>query len=202
MRVAAADGVSRILPSPAITRRYQLELQIKNLPGSTSSEHWPEARFVIDAKRKGNVGRFINHSRRRCNIFPQMAFTEGHCDALMPTVAFFASERIDAFTELLFGASVVYFTSTPHRNDRGIHDRYRGGGDALQCAVSVPPRVRAAGMAAFVRLAPSLRGQSHLLLLGFLPCLVGVLTCACVLLCRLRAGLRQQRPAAALAHRR
>ena len=31
-----------------------------------------------------------------------MVFCEGHMDARMPVVAFFAAERIDAYTELRF----------------------------------------------------------------------------------------------------
>jgi hypothetical protein len=88
---------------------YQLELQIKNLPDSTSTVKWPEAQFVVDAKRKGNVGRFLNHSRSRFNVFPQLVFTEGHHDPAMPTVAFFTSQRIEPFTELLFDYGKVWW---------------------------------------------------------------------------------------------
>ena len=53
--------------------RYQLVLQINKIPGSTSTTVWPEAEYVIDAKRKGNIGRFLNPGRRNgCNVFPQV----------------------------------------------------------------------------------------------------------------------------------
>ena len=42
----------------------------------------------------------MNHSQAGCNVFLQPVFADGHHDAAMPSVAFFASRRIEAFTEL------------------------------------------------------------------------------------------------------
>ena len=69
---------------------YQFELGIvtKSLDVDTLSPHskrqrikehtslWPEAQYMVDARLKGNVARFINHS---CdpNLFPQMVFSAG-----------------------------------------------------------------------------------------------------------------------------
>ena len=73
-------------------KRYQLTLQVtaKRLSrnqgasaagGESDAESegaaaaapkWPEAKFVIDAKEKGNVARFFNHDSSTPNLFAQM----------------------------------------------------------------------------------------------------------------------------------
>eukprot|EP00117_Sycon_ciliatum_P001006 scpid27079/ scgid6852/ Histone-lysine N-methyltransferase SETDB1; ERG-associated protein with SET domain; Histone H3-K9 methyltransferase 4; Lysine N-methyltransferase 1E; SET domain bifurcated 1 len=53
---------------------------------------------ILDAKKIGNVGRFINHSCD-ANLFVQNIFMETH-DLRFPTVAFFAMRNIAAGTEL------------------------------------------------------------------------------------------------------
>ena len=72
-------------------KRYQLTLQVtaKRLSrnqgasaaggesdaeseGAAAAPKWPEAKFVIDAKEKGNVARFFNHDSSTPNLFAQM----------------------------------------------------------------------------------------------------------------------------------
>ncbi|KAL7826326.1 hypothetical protein AOLI_G00315350 [Acnodon oligacanthus] len=57
-----------------------------------------KACYLIDAKDEGNIGRFINHSCSP-NLFVQNVFVDTH-DLRFPWVAFFASKRIRAGTEL------------------------------------------------------------------------------------------------------
>ncbi|TRY65109.1 hypothetical protein DNTS_009666 [Danionella cerebrum] len=54
--------------------------------------------YIIDARQQGNLGRFINHSCSP-NLFVQNVFVDTH-DLRFPWVAFFASRRIKAGTEL------------------------------------------------------------------------------------------------------
>uniref|UniRef100_A0A8C1FDE1 [histone H3]-lysine(4) N-trimethyltransferase n=1 Tax=Cyprinus carpio carpio TaxID=630221 RepID=A0A8C1FDE1_CYPCA len=54
--------------------------------------------YIIDARQEGNLGRFINHSCSP-NLFVQNVFVDTH-DLRFPWVAFFASKRIKAGTEL------------------------------------------------------------------------------------------------------
>ncbi|XP_074601762.1 histone-lysine N-methyltransferase eggless-like [Brevipalpus obovatus] len=54
--------------------------------------------YSLDAKKIGNVGRFLNHSCSP-NCFAQNVFVDTH-DPRFPIVAFFAAEFIPAFTEL------------------------------------------------------------------------------------------------------
>ena len=87
---------------------------------------WPEAEYMIDAGRKGNVARFINHAHDAPTLFGQMVFcckytkqsavacdeevrsdrllvsTAGHIDPAMPAIAMFAAKDIPAFTELTY----------------------------------------------------------------------------------------------------
>ena len=44
---------------------------------SNQDKFWPEAQYMVDAKLKGNVARFINHSSSDPNLFPQMVFCAG-----------------------------------------------------------------------------------------------------------------------------
>ena len=54
--------------------------------------------YILDAKKKGNVGRFFNHSCSP-NCFAQNVFTDTH-DLRFPMVAFFASRTIYALEEI------------------------------------------------------------------------------------------------------
>ncbi|XP_048058537.1 histone-lysine N-methyltransferase SETDB1-A isoform X2 [Megalobrama amblycephala] len=54
--------------------------------------------YIIDARQEGNLGRYINHSCSP-NLFVQNVFVDTH-DLRFPWVAFFASKRIRAGTEL------------------------------------------------------------------------------------------------------
>uniref|UniRef100_A0A8C7V6G5 [histone H3]-lysine(4) N-trimethyltransferase n=1 Tax=Oncorhynchus mykiss TaxID=8022 RepID=A0A8C7V6G5_ONCMY len=57
-----------------------------------------ESCYIIDAKLEGNLGRYLNHSCS-ANLFVQNVFVDTH-DLRFPWVAFFASKRIRAGTEL------------------------------------------------------------------------------------------------------
>ena len=48
--------------------------------------------YIMDAKRRGNIGRYLNHS---CdpNVFVQNCFVDTH-DLRFPWIAFFAMEYI------------------------------------------------------------------------------------------------------------
>lgn len=61
--------------------------------------------YTLDAKKKGNIGRFLNHS---CdpNCFVQNVFVDSH-DLRFPCVAFFALHPIRAFTELTWDYGYV-----------------------------------------------------------------------------------------------
>lgn len=54
--------------------------------------------YVIDAKLRGNIGRYFNHS---CgpNVFVQNVFVDTY-DFKFPSVAFFTSQAVKAGTEL------------------------------------------------------------------------------------------------------
>ncbi|CAL8125083.1 unnamed protein product [Orchesella dallaii] len=54
--------------------------------------------YVMDAKTKGNVGRYLNHSCAP-NVFVQNVFVDTH-DARFPLVAFFTNKFVRAGTEL------------------------------------------------------------------------------------------------------
>eukprot|EP01048_Picozoa_sp_COSAG05_P011802 COSAG05_NODE_1137_length_5751_cov_9.852619_5_plen_290_part_00 len=45
---------------------------------AAAKKKWPEPRFMVDAKRKGNVARFINHCSERPNLFAQLVFCAGY----------------------------------------------------------------------------------------------------------------------------
>lgn len=66
---------------------------------STNAEDNLDAfRYLLDAKRKGNVGRFLNHSCKP-NCYLQVIFTDSH-DPRMYQMAFFTTQKITAMTEL------------------------------------------------------------------------------------------------------
>lgn len=54
--------------------------------------------FIMDAKIRGNIGRFFNHSCSP-NLFVQNVFVDTY-DLRFPWIAFFSCENINAGTEL------------------------------------------------------------------------------------------------------
>ncbi|XP_069074628.1 histone-lysine N-methyltransferase SETDB1 isoform X1 [Pleurodeles waltl] len=71
----------------------------KQVPRSTRQFYdGEESCYIIDAKLEGNLGRYLNHSCSP-NLFVQNVFVDTH-DLRFPWVAFFASKRIRAGTEL------------------------------------------------------------------------------------------------------
>uniref|UniRef100_A0A8C7NPG8 [histone H3]-lysine(4) N-trimethyltransferase n=1 Tax=Oncorhynchus mykiss TaxID=8022 RepID=A0A8C7NPG8_ONCMY len=70
-------------------------IALKNSHGFFDGE---ESCYIIDAKLEGNLGRYLNHSCS-ANLFVQNVFVDTH-DLRFPWVAFFASKRIRAGTEL------------------------------------------------------------------------------------------------------
>lgn len=54
--------------------------------------------FVMDSRKRGNIGRYLNHSCEP-NVFVQNVFIETH-DMRFPVIAFFAFKRIKAGSEL------------------------------------------------------------------------------------------------------
>lgn len=76
-------------------RKTRIALPAKNTRRLFSGE---ETCYIIDARQEGNLGRFINHSCSP-NLFVQNVFVDTH-DLRFPWVAFFASKRIKAGTEL------------------------------------------------------------------------------------------------------
>ncbi|NWW74224.1 SETB1 methyltransferase, partial [Climacteris rufus] len=70
-------------------------------PGRRSTRQFYDGEencYIIDAKLEGNLGRYLNHSCTP-NLFVQNVFVDTH-DLRFPWVAFFASKRIRAGTEL------------------------------------------------------------------------------------------------------
>ncbi|NXH10170.1 SETB1 methyltransferase, partial [Bucco capensis] len=73
----------------------------ESAPAHRSTRHFydgEESCYIIDAKLEGNLGRYLNHSCSP-NLFVQNVFVDTH-DLRFPWVAFFASKRIRAGTEL------------------------------------------------------------------------------------------------------
>ncbi|GFQ77203.1 histone-lysine N-methyltransferase SETDB1-B [Trichonephila clavata] len=65
---------------------------------STRSFFGEDSLYIMDAKSKGNIGRYLNHSCEP-NVFVQNVFVKTH-DLRFPEVAFFAQNFIQAGTEL------------------------------------------------------------------------------------------------------
>ncbi|CAL1267317.1 unnamed protein product [Larinioides sclopetarius] len=65
---------------------------------SVRSYYGEDGLYIMDAKSKGNIGRYLNHSCAP-NVFVQNVFVETH-DLRFPEVAFFAQNFIQAGTEL------------------------------------------------------------------------------------------------------
>lgn len=76
---------------------------------SETSSDSDDAGFVIDAKRQGNAGRFLNHScYPNCQL--QNIFTDSH-DPRFPVLAFFTMRKVPALEELTW--NYLY--------DEGVH---------------------------------------------------------------------------------
>ena len=87
--------VNKLLP----TNEHYVKVR-KYMTLSDSSQSQP---YVIDAKKKGNVGRFLNHScKPNCYLSP--VFVDTH-DPRFPLVAFFTIRDIKAHTELTWDYS-------------------------------------------------------------------------------------------------
>jgi hypothetical protein len=72
--------------------------------GMRTRQHFREDfSYIIDAKERGNIGRYINHSCSP-NMFVQNVFVDTH-DLRFPWVAFFARNRIKALQELTWDYS-------------------------------------------------------------------------------------------------
>ncbi|CAI8016155.1 Histone-lysine N-methyltransferase SETDB1-A [Geodia barretti] len=72
--------------------------------GIRTRQHFREDfSYIIDAKERGNIGRYINHSCSP-NMFVQNVFVDTH-DLRFPWVAFFARNRIKALQELTWDYS-------------------------------------------------------------------------------------------------
>ncbi|RWS27365.1 histone-lysine N-methyltransferase SETDB1-like protein [Leptotrombidium deliense] len=74
--------------------------------------------YLIDAKMRGNIGRFLNHScDPNCKI--QSIFIDNH-DPRFPVLGFFAIKQIAAFTELTWNYSYLSLPeSKKHRCECG-----------------------------------------------------------------------------------
>jgi hypothetical protein len=87
---ARAQTVDEAMARPDHSYQFELGIVSKSLnTDSPSSEQlrdggadpkinvWPEAQYMVDARLKGNVARFINHSSAEPNLFAQMVFCAG-----------------------------------------------------------------------------------------------------------------------------
>uniref|UniRef100_A0A8C4ECR5 [histone H3]-lysine(4) N-trimethyltransferase n=1 Tax=Dicentrarchus labrax TaxID=13489 RepID=A0A8C4ECR5_DICLA len=96
----------QVAPLGGVSQRKTL--LVFSPPGGGGGENTPkntrlffdgeESCYIIDAKLEGNLGRYLNHSCSP-NLFVQNVFVDTH-DLRFPWVAFFASKRIRAGTEL------------------------------------------------------------------------------------------------------
>ncbi|XP_053906793.1 histone-lysine N-methyltransferase SETDB1 isoform X1 [Cuculus canorus] len=94
----------------ALKSTHGIAIKSTNLASAEKGESAPDRRttrqfydgeescYIIDAKLEGNLGRYLNHSCSP-NLFVQNVFVDTH-DLRFPWVAFFASKRIRAGTEL------------------------------------------------------------------------------------------------------
>ncbi|KAL7883134.1 hypothetical protein SRHO_G00007920 [Serrasalmus rhombeus] len=95
----AIKSFHRKVKQPEVPKEKQQENKTTCCRRNTRSLFNNEkACYLIDAKDEGNIGRFINHSCSP-NLFVQNVFVDTH-DLRFPWVAFFASKRIRAGTEL------------------------------------------------------------------------------------------------------
>lgn len=92
--------------TPSRGLRHQQEKRKQNVSHTVTSTkkshrqtfYGTDVTYILDAKKKGNVGRFFNHSCSP-NCFPQNVFTDTH-DLRYPMVCFFASRTIYALEEV------------------------------------------------------------------------------------------------------
>ena len=97
--VARDDGDAA--PTPADAREETARRQRRaNAVEDNALDQTERGLLIIDAKRYGNVGRFINHSCAP-NLVKQVVFTASH-DVRSYHVAFFAACDIPAFEELTY----------------------------------------------------------------------------------------------------
>lgn len=82
------------MKNPINNHADQLETRFR----SVRSYYGEDSLYIMDAKTKGNIGRYLNHSCEP-NVFVQNVFVDTH-DLRFPAVAFFAQHSIDAGTEL------------------------------------------------------------------------------------------------------
>ncbi|XP_041094914.1 histone-lysine N-methyltransferase SETDB1-like isoform X2 [Polyodon spathula] len=94
----------------ALKSTHGIAVKTSNMPSAEKGDGAPvwkktrplydgeESCYIIDAKLEGNLGRYLNHSCSP-NLFVQNVFVDTH-DLRFPWVAFFASKRIRAGTEL------------------------------------------------------------------------------------------------------
>ncbi|KAM9830767.1 histone-lysine N-methyltransferase SETDB2 [Syngnathus typhle] len=69
--------------------------------------------YLLDARKEGNVSRFLNHSCQP-NLFIQNVFTDSH-DPNFPIVAFFTNRMVKAGTELTWNYSSDAYTMSLRR---------------------------------------------------------------------------------------
>lgn len=99
------DDVKQRQPQPFVPRQL-MEANIspqKPLKSIRDYYGMDEAVYIMDAKRAGNIGRFLNHSCEP-NVFVQNVFVDTH-DLRFPWIAFFAINNIKAGTELTWDYS-------------------------------------------------------------------------------------------------
>ncbi|KFM77550.1 Histone-lysine N-methyltransferase SETDB1-A, partial [Stegodyphus mimosarum] len=85
--VSMKHPMTPLMPTPKV-RKFK----------SVRSYYGEESVYIMDAKCKGNIGRYLNHSCSP-NVFVQNVFYDTY-DLRFPTVAFFAQHYITAGTEL------------------------------------------------------------------------------------------------------
>lgn len=101
--------------SNQLTKEDATEPPLKKQRLKSIKDFYPEEEnvFLVDARRAGNVGRYLNHS---CdpNVFVQNVFHETH-DLRFPKVAFFTSKFVKAGEELCWNYNYVVGSVTGKR---------------------------------------------------------------------------------------
>ena len=78
---------------------YEYWINLSNFPSLPDPPHHQDGDiYCIDARRYGNIARFINHLCEP-NLVPVKAFVE-HQDLRFPRICLFASREIKAYEEL------------------------------------------------------------------------------------------------------
>jgi len=81
-------------------------LKLKNFKNAVSNYYNNgNSEYTIDAKYRGNIGRFFNHSCNP-NLFVQNVFVDTH-DLRFPWISFFSQHFIKAGTELTWDYAYV-----------------------------------------------------------------------------------------------